>query len=284
MYTCILIICITFLSIIYYYSIFIVYKKIVGSMYCCVSYFFILFCLILLLSTTCVYEGAVSLCLSVCLSVPFFRHDRRTATPHSIDFSLARLREDGHAGLHWAIFSMGFLRLPRRHHYWRTTKWMMTTKFPSVMSHNKFDLMWRYLHLQDNTAPVPAGEKVWKLRWFLNHLNTRFQEPYTPYGHCTIDESMVKFKGRLSFRQYMPARPIKWVICPPSTNQLSNAQCCDAGMGCALRCLYQRCCRFTSSTCACRLDGPGSQLLHDQPQVKELVATCILLRNDGVGP
>ena len=296
---------------------------------------------------------------------------QRTAHPPTPSTSAWRDFEktDMHAFI-GLCFSMRFLRLPRRHHYWRTTKWMLTTKFPSVMSRNKFDFMWRYLHLQDNTAPVPAGEKVWKLRWFLNHLNTRFQEAYTPYGHCTIDESMVKFKGRLSFRQYMPAKPIKWCIkvwvlcesdtgyaynmqvytgkvagrqekgmahcvcmdllvpvlgtnlsvymdnlytsvgllndlrvrgvlacgtvrsnrkglpaavlprtyissgvssrwprkttshvlsgwtlnlssrCPTFMTQLSKAQCCDAGMGCALRCLYQRCCRTTSSTCA----------------------------------
>ena len=81
--------------------------------------------------------------------------------------------------------------------------------FP-VLSRNKFDFMWRYIHLQDNTVPAPVGEKVWKLRWFLNHLTTRFQEVYTPYQNCTIDESMIKFKGRLSFRQYLPAKPIKW--------------------------------------------------------------------------
>ena len=33
---------------------------------------------------------------------------------------------------------------------------------------------------------------------------------YTTYGSVTIDESMVKFKGRLSFRQYLPSKPIKW--------------------------------------------------------------------------
>ena len=155
---------------------------------------------------------------------------QRTAHPPTPSTSAWRDFEktDMHAFI-GLCFSMGFLRLPRRHHYWRTTKWMLTTKFPSVMSRNKFDLMWRYLHLQDNTAPVPAGEKVWKLRWFLNHLNTRFQEAYTPYGHCTIDESMVKFKGRLSFRQYMPAKPIKWgikvwVLCESDTGYAYNMQ------------------------------------------------------------
>ncbi|KAK3774699.1 hypothetical protein RRG08_051241 [Elysia crispata] len=35
---------------------------------------------------------------------------------------------------------------------------------------------------------------------------------YIPHGDMTIEESMVKFKGRLGYRQYMPAKPIKWGI------------------------------------------------------------------------
>ena len=124
---------------------------------------------------------------------------------------------------------MGILRLPRRHHYWRATKWLFKTNFPSVMSRNKFDFMWRYIHLQDNTVPAPTGEKVWKLRWFLNHLTTRFQEVYTPYQNCTIDQSMIKFKGHLSFRQYLPGKPIKWgikvwVLCESDPRYVSNMQ------------------------------------------------------------
>ena len=51
-----------------------------------------------------------------------------------------------------------------------------------------------------------------ELRWFITHLNQQFQAAYTLHENCTIDESMVKFKGRLGFRQYMPAKPIKWGI------------------------------------------------------------------------
>ncbi|GFO39553.1 PiggyBac transposable element-derived protein 4 [Plakobranchus ocellatus] len=46
----------------------------------------------------------------------------------------------------------------------------------------------------------------------LTYLNEKFQTVYIPYVDVTIDESMVKFKGRLGFRQYMPAKPIKWSI------------------------------------------------------------------------
>ena len=35
---------------------------------------------------------------------------------------------------------------------------------------------------------------------------------YNPDENVTVDESMVKFKGRLSFRQYLPAKLVKWGI------------------------------------------------------------------------
>ena len=37
----------------------------------------------------------------------------------------------------------------------------------------------------------------------------QFQTVYVPYGKYAVDESMIRFKGRLAFRQYMPAKPIK---------------------------------------------------------------------------
>ena len=97
------------------------------------------------------------------------------------------------------------------------------------MSRDRFNLLWRYVHLQDNTVPAPAGEKIWKLRWFFDHLVARFQDVYTPYKQCTIDESMIKFKGRLGFRQYMPAKPIKWgikvwALCEADTGYAYNLQ------------------------------------------------------------
>ena len=143
------------------------------------------------------------------------RYATQQRTAHPPPPSAARWTDatkDGMKAFIRLCFSMGILKLPRRHLYWRTTKWLLKTNFPLVMARNKFDQMWRYLHLQDNMVPAPEGEKAWKLRWFLDHLTSRFQETYTPYGHATIDESMIKFKGRLSFRQYLPSKPIKWGI------------------------------------------------------------------------
>ena len=46
---------------------------------------------------------------------------------------------------------------------------------------------------------------------------------------CTIHESMIKFKGRSSIKQYLPLKPIKrgykvWCLCDPITDYLFNYQ------------------------------------------------------------
>ena len=39
-----------------------------------------------------------------------------------------------------------------------------------------------------------------------------FQSCYTPTENLSIDDSMIGFKGRLAFLQYMPKKPQKWGI------------------------------------------------------------------------
>lgn len=76
---------------------------------------------------------------------------------------------------------MGVIRLPNRRDYWRVTEkcWLAHTKFGQAMSRNRFDDLWRYLHAQDVTRP-DGGDKLFKLRWFLNHLINKYRDVYTP--------------------------------------------------------------------------------------------------------
>lgn len=67
--------------------------------------------------------------------------------------------------------------------------------------------IFRYLHLQDNMDPaVDKTDKLWKLRRFMDLVLVRFQALYETNGFVTVDESMVKYKGRLGFRQYLPMK------------------------------------------------------------------------------
>ncbi|KAK0153615.1 PiggyBac transposable element-derived protein 4 [Merluccius polli] len=125
--------------------------------------------------------------------------------------------------------AMGVLDLPAWRDYWRQKKWLFQTNIPKAMSRDRFAIIWRYFHLQDNNATdVDRSDKLWKVRWYLNYL-TQFQKLYEVNGFVTIDESMVKFKGRLAFQQYLPLKPTKWgikvwVLAESSTGYVSNFQ------------------------------------------------------------
>ena len=65
------------------------------------------------------------------------------------------------------------------------------------------------------------------MRYLLDHLRHAFQSEYVPHKQVTVDESMVPFKGRLSLKQYMKDKPVKfgikiWVLADTVTSYCYN--------------------------------------------------------------
>ena len=48
------------------------------------------------------------------------------------------------------------------------------------------------------------------IRPLLSRVNNLRLKNYSPHHEFSIDEAMIKFRGRLGFRQYMPAKPTKY--------------------------------------------------------------------------
>jgi len=95
------------------------------------------------------------------------------------------------------------------------------------MSRDRYQEIWRFLHLANNAMRDPA-DKLFKLRSFIAFISDKFQSVYVPTWF-SVDESMVKWKGRLAWRQYMPQKPIKfgmkvWALCESTTGYMSNFQ------------------------------------------------------------
>ena len=108
---------------------------------------------------------------------------------------------------------MGIIKLPCRNDYWRKRRRLFSTSFGEIMARDRFNLIWRYLHLSDNTQRQnPEPDRLFKVRPYLTYLNEKFGALYRSHGDVTIDESMIKYKGRLKFLQYMPMKPTKWGI------------------------------------------------------------------------
>ena len=81
------------------------------------------------------------------------------------------------------------------------------------MTMNCFQQLFRCLHLANNSMQIPAGQpghdRLFKVRRLLDLLIPKFESEYTIHQECTIDEAMIPFKGRLSFKHYMKAKPTK---------------------------------------------------------------------------
>ena len=98
--------------------------------------------------------------------------------------------------------------------YWSKGWPFSSDNFSSLMSSRRFELILRFLHLNDSTTQPQRGQqgfnKLYKIQPLLDLLLPSFKDCYTPSQFISIDESMIAFKSRLSFLQYLPKKPHKW--------------------------------------------------------------------------
>lgn len=119
------------------------------------------------------------------------------------------------------LIIMGFHSLPSLRLYWSKDCNFGVPRIQQVMPLKRFLRITRLLHFNDNLC-MPRKEhadydKLYKIRPFLEYVSKRFQLLFSPSRYLSIDESMVKYKGRSTLKQYMPMKPIKrgfkiWVI------------------------------------------------------------------------
>ena len=98
--------------------------------------------------------------------------------------------------------------------YWSNSWPFQNNNFRKVMYRRRFELLLKLLHLNDSRKQPARGQpgydKLYKVRPLLDAVVKNFQACYTPTENLSIDESMIGFKGRLAFLQYMPKKPQKW--------------------------------------------------------------------------
>ena len=93
------------------------------------------------------------------------------------------------------------------------------------MRRDRFTMMLKFLHINDNSMYKKKGEpghdSLFKIRPFLEQLFHNFQAAYTLHREISVDETMISYKGRIGFIQYMREKPIvesllhlsNWFVC-----------------------------------------------------------------------
>ncbi|CAJ0940272.1 unnamed protein product [Ranitomeya imitator] len=111
---------------------------------------------------------------------------------------------------------MGLIKKPKLRQYWSTDILYSTAVFRMAMKRTRFEAIQKILHFGDNAQCPPRDDpnfdRLYKIRTVIEHFSRKFAEAYTPQRDIAIDESLVHFKGRLKFRQYLPSKRSRYGI------------------------------------------------------------------------
>lgn len=107
-------------------------------------------------------------------------------------------------------FCMGYHKLPSYKLYWNKSEDLNVHAISKTMPRDRFREILSYIHVNDNTnLPNNNKDKLYKLRPMIDTLNKIFFEAYNGTRQLSVDESMIKFKGRSTLKQYNPMKPLK---------------------------------------------------------------------------
>ena len=106
------------------------------------------------------------------------------------------------------ILQLGLVQLSDIKDYWSTHCTLNLPFFRSVFSRDRFLQIFWMLHVGE----TPNTNKRSKIQPFLNRVIPLFQSHLTPSRELSIDEAMIAFRGRVSFRQYIRGKPQPWGI------------------------------------------------------------------------
>lgn len=114
------------------------------------------------------------------------------------------------------VFLMGLVCKPSIPSYWSKSPILYTPVFSEIMARDKFQGIMRFFHCNDNSQEparnAPDRDRLYKIRPLVAHLQDRFKNVYIPDKFVAIDESLLLWKGKLVFKQYIPLKRARFGI------------------------------------------------------------------------
>lgn len=95
--------------------------------------------------------------------------------------------------------------------YWTKRAVLGTPIFRETMPFKRFRQISRFLHFSDNETG-DSKDRLRKIRPVIDFWNQKFKEIYTPNEYVSIDESLMKYKGRSGYKQFNPSKRARFGI------------------------------------------------------------------------
>lgn len=107
--------------------------------------------------------------------------------------------------------------LPNKRLYWDGQDDTRNVLVVNAMRRNRFEQILRFLHCKDNTKIDPQN-KMWKIQPLIDKIKTKCLKYFVPEQNLSYDESMVKYYGKHSCKQFIRNKPIRfgykiWCLC-----------------------------------------------------------------------
>ncbi len=99
---------------------------------------------------------------------------------------------------------MTHMKKQRIEDYWSKDILIETPVFSKYMARNKYQNILKFLHFSSINASPSSEDRLWKVRTVMNLFQESFKNCMIPNQKVVIDESLILFKGRLHFKQYIP--------------------------------------------------------------------------------
>jgi hypothetical protein len=109
------------------------------------------------------------------------------------------------------VIIMGLVEKGDIEKYWSTDSLIATPMFNETMPRDRFLNILACFHLNNNENMPQRGDdrydSLYKVRPLYDVAKERCMNVYTPGEYLALDEGMVPWKGRLTFKQYIPNKP-----------------------------------------------------------------------------
>ena len=108
------------------------------------------------------------------------------------------------------VMYFGLVQYPSLKKYWSKDKKYLNFFVRCSMPRNRFEDILRFIHFSDENDD--SAGRLKKIRDLATLFNKKFQQHRIPGENITIDESVVPFRGRLKFKQYLPGKAHKYGV------------------------------------------------------------------------